>query len=98
MHPLLVRLSLGGFGVPLLPALVGLGLVGLGLIALGVMARQRAAFLLGCALSLAATGFALRPPFESFPVGALQVSSFGALCALASGRRRPWSSRRSRRS
>jgi prolipoprotein diacylglyceryltransferase len=85
MHPLLVKLSLGGFGVPLLPVLLAIFVLGLGVIALGVLARQRAPFLLGCALSVAALGFALRPPFETLSLGALRISSFGALCALSLG-------------
>jgi prolipoprotein diacylglyceryltransferase len=85
MHPLLLKLSLGGSGVPLLPVLVAIAVLGLGAIALGVLARQRAAFLLGCALSVVAVGFALRPPFETLSMGVLRVSSFGALCALSLG-------------
>jgi prolipoprotein diacylglyceryltransferase len=85
MHPLLVQLSLGGFGVPLVPVLLAVAMLGLGAIALGVLARQRAVLLLGCALSVAALGFALRPPFESVSMGVLRVSSFGALCALSLG-------------
>lgn len=85
MHPLLVRLSLGELGLPLLPALLALTFVGLTVVLLAVLARRRALFLAGAALSVAALGFAVRLRGQTLSPGALLVSSFGASCALALG-------------
>src|SRR6478736_5890164 len=85
MHPLLVRLPLGAFGLPLLPALLALTLVGLGVVALGALLRRRSLFLLGVAFSVTTLGFALHFRGQTLATGPLVVSSFGAACALALG-------------
>lgn len=85
MHPLLVRLPLGEFGLPLFPALLALTLLAFGVLALGVLVRRRSLFLLGVAFSVATLGTALHFRGHTFAAGPLVVSSFGALCALALG-------------
>ncbi len=85
MHPLLVRLPLGEFGLPLFPVLLAATLLGLGVVALGVLLRRRSLFLIGVALSVTTLGSALHFRGHTVAAGPLVVSSFGALCALALG-------------
>ncbi len=85
MHPLLLRISLGGFEVPLVVAVAAAALLGVATLSLGVLARRRAVLFLGGALCVVALGFAVRGPSAPVPARSLDVTSFGAASALAVG-------------